>query len=438
MKYRLQLLLLIFVACLVCTPCMGQTASESAGIIQLTDTYRKIAERIKEIETSLKTEEAPQPRKYKIYLAEIARDYHTMLDTGSVTPDDPEARTRINTAAYEALLKDKEFRGYAGTIDQLRKESLKTRPLRTSYIAKCIDPALVPHVEPQKKNRISEKEEAEETGTNTEGGKAFAIALAGAAVIVTLGLALYFRSTKAAKDRKAMAAKKARAQHIIEESLAIIREQHRIIEETFTRVGQDNIVSEAERKIRQARQKIDEACAITGTTVEIPERPQPPSLPTNSYGIENYICSEDLPVGIPPLQKPERVLPGSECSPERTFTLVIHHQGQSTMRFPLTKPVVSVGRKSSRTQQGPDICIDTDDKGISRVHAVLSYKSFPEENSYFWILAINQFSDKNPGVEHVRTAEMETDDGKRLRHIAFIMERNRKVHLSPSIYICIE
>lgn len=438
MKNHLQLLLLIFVAYLVCMPCLGQTASEQAGIIQLSNTYREIAESIKEIETSLKTDQTPQPQKYKIYLSEIARKFHTLRDTGSVTPADKNARTRINTAAYEALLKDKEFGGYADTIDQLRKASLQTYPLPIPYIAQRIDPALVPHVRSQKKNRISEEEDAEETGTNTAGGKVFAMVLAGAAVLIALGLALYFRSAKAAAARKARKNQQFIAQRIIEESLAIIEEQHKIIKETYTRIDQESIVSEAERKIRQARQKIDEACAITGTTVKIPELPPPPPPPTNSYGIENYTCSEDLPSDTPPLQKPERVFPGSECSPERTFTLVIHHQGQSPRRFPLTKPVVSVGRKSTHTQQGPDICIDTEDKGISRVHAVLSYKSFPEENSYFWILAINQFSDKNPGLEHVRTAEMETGDGKRLRHIAFIMERKRKVHLSPSIYLCIE
>lgn len=161
----------------------------------------------------------------------------------------------------------------------------------------------------------------------------------------------------------------------------------------------------------------------------------------NEYKFDAFTCSQDLPKEVQPLTKPSRQVPGEEQTPPRVYNLTIHDkENHKNQTFKLTKPVISVGRAGTSRAGQADICIPTSSSAISRVHAVLSYKYFPDEDGCpsFWLLAINQFSNKNPGPENVRKATMVTENGQQVVDVAFVIDGKQKIFLSDSLYLTID
>lgn len=224
------------------------------------------------------------------------------------------------------------------------------------------------------------------------------------AASVAVGLIVFFRKQAAERQR--------------------IEEERRKLGEAI-RAEQE----EQERKRREEEERMQQALQIQSVQA------------ANEYKFDAYTCSEDLPRDVQPLTRPSRLVPGEEQNPPRAYSLTIHDtENSKNTTFKLTKPVISVGRAGTSRAGQADICISTSSSSISRVHAVLSYKFFPDEEGCpsFWLLAINQFSDKNPGPENVRKATMVTENGQQIVDVAFVIDGNQKVFLSDSLYLTID
>lgn len=210
--------------------------------------------------------------------------------------------------------------------------------------------------------------------------------------------------------------------------------------EQMARIAAQLAEQEAARKALQEEQErmLREAAAAAAEAREIQSVEE-----ANTYQIGQFVCSTDMGSQIQQLTRPVRVVPGEEQTPQRKYNLVIHgSDAGKPLYYALTKPVNSVGRATTSKKGNADICIATADKYISRVHAVLTYK--PEESRdgvidpAFWMLAINQGSEKNPGAENVRKAVVVTETGQQIPDIAFMIDGKQKVFLNNNIYLTIE
>lgn len=447
MKQFLRLICLSFLTCLIFLPATGQDAqaSTNAGILRLTQEYINIAEILDKISSDSSTQNNPST--LRTYLESIARAYDTLLDTQSVTPYITEGgKRKLDTASFETinaealhqLRQNEKYAPYADILDKLRKTSVQVRPLQPRFIANTISPELAGKLPAKKRLPAADdtSEDEEEVSASSSATTLIVILVLFVGGFIAVGLFFHLRNSKQDNIRKIKDAQLNRAQNTIDEALAEISEQYSIIEKAYQHASQNKeTIATAKEKVRLLIMRIEEAAGITGSMPKIPEMPSPPEEPVNTYGIVNFVCSTDLGTEILPLKEPQTLVPGEEQSPAKTYSLVVTNGNNPPQRYILNKPVISIGRIPRSAHGGPDIGIDTQDKGISRVNAVLSYKSFPHipGSPAFWVLAINQNSHANQGPEHVRTAIY-----KGTPIIGCIMTPGEKVHLSDSVSITIE
>ncbi|MBR5194508.1 MAG: hypothetical protein IKW48_00030 [Akkermansia sp.] len=447
MKQFLRLICLSFLTSLIFLPATGQDAqaSTNAGIMRLTQEYINIAEILDKISSDSSTQNNPST--LRTYLENIARAYDTLLDTQSVTPYITEDGKRkldsasiecINAEALQQICQNKKYAPYAGILDKLRRTSLQVRPLQAKFIANTISPELAEKLPAKKRTTAADNESEDdvETTTTTNAATYVAILVIFLILFIAAGLILHHRKSKHDDIKKTQTAKLKRAQATIDEALNEINKLYAIIEKAYQHASQnEETIAEAKEQVRLLSMRIENAAEITGSMPEIPEMPAPPEQPVNTYGIVNFVCSTDLGPELLPLKEPQTLMPGEEQSPAKTYSMVVHNGNNPPQHYLLNKPVISVGRIPRNAQGGPDVGIDTQDKAISRVNAILSYKSFPHIPGCpaFWVLAINQKSEYNPGDENINTA---TCKGTPI--IGCIMTPGEKVHLSDSISITIK
>ncbi len=459
MKRTFQLLLCVLVACSSLLPASAQsspvaaTSSVETGSTILSQKYLEIAQLIKQITTS----EAIQnnPDSLSSYLKSIQDSLSTLASNPSVSPRssasrrneyDTTAIAKINNAAEATILNNPEFASFARTLSALREQSLRTQPLPLPYIAKTISPKLK-LTNARKQTRFSSpdtegEEEEEYTSSGTDDSSFIAYAFLTLIALIFVCLGAYFWDQARAKKKREEEERINRARRLINDYLERINRQIAIIVENYGIGGNPAAIDDAKRTIQILTENIREQEQITQEHTEIPEIPPPPQAQPNEYGIvgDPILCTEMSPY-IPALLAPRRYVPrdARDTRGDGTYTLVVHGataDGED-LRFPLDKPVVSLGRMVEGGHA--DIALENVTNCISRMHAALSFVNLiddPAGTPSYWMLNINQAVDTN--LQRYAILQREGQDDQLI--VCTAIHRNETVILTrtPEISITIE
>ena len=368
----------------VATPSIKSSiAVTDSKVIRLKETFKETADLIQKFVTN-KKRYINDPDQLRIKLTNISSTY---LEPLRVDPEMGKTLTRAQEeAALNELRSDNKYGKYAEAVKKLWDQTARTKPLAPEFIAKTIAPDVVPYLTT---TLPPAEDEDSESGSYTPA------LLVGGGTILAVALLL--------------------ALHIMQRKRKEQENRARLIAE-----------AEAHRRQKEEEDRRKAAEAAAEAALPVLEKVEN----TNDYDMSPCIFSTDLSPSVHPLTRPER----KEVK-ENYELHVRRSDGQSVQRFAMTKAIMSIGRKTDDASGHADIALTAEDGYLSRIHGVFMYQHMKDEKS-FWLLAINQDSDRVEHPEKVRKAWLtrreETEEG-----VAFVVRPDDVIYLTPSTSITI-
>lgn len=370
----------------VATPSIKSSiAVTDSKVIRLKATFAETAYLIQSFVDN-KSSYLGSPRRLREELTNISSTYLEPLR------EDPEMGKTLTRAQEEAALNelrsDNKYGKYAEAVKKLWDQTAHTKPLAPEFIAKTIAPDVVSYL-----TTTVTPEEDEDRGS----GSYTPALLVGGGTILAVALLL--------------------ALHIMQRKRKEQENRARLIAEAE---------AEAHRRQKEEEDRRKAAEAAAEAALPVLEKVEN----TNDYDMSPCIFSTDLSPRVHPLTRPER----KEVK-ENYELHVRRSDGQSVQRFAMTKAIMSIGRKTDDASGHADIALTAEDGYLSRIHGVFMYQHMKDEKS-FWLLAINQDSDRVKHPEQVRKAWLtrreETEEG-----VAFVVRPDDVIYLTPSTSITI-